>query len=64
MNNKDWLLHLSRENFKGVQLMLESLDIEEIVLNCSPRHTQSVLEDLRSVALEMCLKLQGKKYNE
>lgn len=64
MNNKDWLFHLSKENFEGVLLMLQSLDIEEIVLNCSPKHTQSVLEDLRSVALGMCLKLQGKKYNE
>ncbi len=64
MNNIDWTYHLEQGNFQGIYLMLQSLDTEEITLNCSPKHLKSVLEDLRSVALVLCLKLQEKDSHE
>ena len=59
MNNKDWLCHLGRDNYEGIELMLHGIDPEEIVLSCSPRHVQSVIEDLRAVALGMAVKLKA-----
>ena len=59
MNNKDWLFHLGRNNYEGIETMLMYIDPSEIVMTCSPRHVQSVIEDLRSVALGMAVKLKA-----
>ena len=59
MNNKDWLCHLGRDNYEGMQTMLAYLDPSEIVMSSSPRHVQSIIEDLRSVALGMAIKLKA-----
>ena len=61
MNNKDWLCHIGRNNYEGVELMLQSMNPEQIVINSSPRHVQSIIEDLRAVALVMAIKLKSEQ---
>ena len=64
MNNKDWLLHTGQGNFEAVQLMLQAIDPQKIALECSPRHVQSVIEDLRAVALGMAIDLSAQPKRE